>query len=128
MHICIIYNSFEFIYCMPMIQSGKNYDVQLSERLARLSISWVPDYRGPLKPLICHSSMVSRSLRGASIGPLFCRVENFQFRCHLVNLGENPPILQNEKYFLNLVHPHQIWILITLFRLIWHQMEFRLIP
>ena len=33
-----------------------------------------------------------------------------------------------KKQFLNLVESHQILIVDTLFRLIWHQMEFRLVP
>ena len=32
-----------------------------------------------------------------------------------------------DKSFLHFVKSHQIWILITLFRLIWHQTEFRLV-
>ena len=37
------------------------------------------------------------------------------------------PTLYMEKYFLNLDTLKQIWIVITLFRLIWNQMEFRLV-
>ena len=33
-----------------------------------------------------------------------------------------------EKYFQNLVNPIQIWIVITVSQLIWHQREFRLVP
>ena len=37
-------------------------------------------------------------------------------------------VLPAEKYFLNVVHLNPIRITITLFRLIWYQMEFRLMP
>ena len=37
-------------------------------------------------------------------------------------------IVHTDKYFLNLVKSNQIWIIITLFQLIWNQMKFRWVP
>ena len=36
--------------------------------------------------------------------------------------------LHTEKYFLNLVKLNQIWTVFTIFRLIWHQKDVRLVP
>ena len=37
-------------------------------------------------------------------------------------------MLQTEKSFLNIDESNQIWVVITLFRLIRHQMKFRFVP
>ena len=42
--------------------------------------------------------------------------------------GASIAFLHTEKSFLNLLNQDQIWIVITLFQLNWHQTEFYLVP
>ena len=75
-------------------------------------------------------SIVSRGLRGASIGPpMMPRDTSVSYRgCNFLQFGGPQTILHSEKSFRNFVESYQNQIVFINFRLFWYQTGVHLVP
>ena len=102
-----------------------------TSRNSYLSAHWGTNWGPPLNPSVPYCRVMFEGFSGHSVGSPWCRETRQPVEISTRLVGVEIPVwsrLHAEKNFLNIVESSQNQIVLTIFRLIWHQTDVRLVP